>query len=141
MGLDRSDLIIAHAQTLGFVLRREHFGLRSDDQPHMWELIKAGLGVGFAQARLVRDTPGMVALPLKLSIPALSVWLTTHRELFTSHRIRAIYDALAEGIAGYINDYTASVGHHANRAQYRHLSRPDLRRRHPGPGLVEHGQG
>jgi hypothetical protein len=45
----------------------------------------------------------MVALPLDLSIPPLEVWLTTHRELFTSHRIRAIYDALAEGLVTYIN--------------------------------------
>tara|TARA_R110002124_G_scaffold144122_4_gene308990 strand:- start:868 stop:1563 length:696 start_codon:yes stop_codon:yes gene_type:complete len=102
IGLDRSDLIIAHARTRGLALSREDFALRSDDQPHLWELVKAGLGIGFAQARLVRDTPGMLALPLDLAIPALPVWLTTHRELFTSHRIRAIYDALAEGIATYI---------------------------------------
>ncbi|WP_332692316.1 LysR family transcriptional regulator [Devosia sp.] len=103
IGMDRSDLIIAHAQTLGLPLRREHFLLRSDDQTHMWELIKAGLGIGFAQANLVEATPGMVALPLDLRIPPLEVWLTTHRELFTSHRIRAIYDALAEGLATHIN--------------------------------------
>ena len=39
-----------------------------------------------------------------LAIPPLPIWLTTHRELFTSHRIRAIYDALAEGLIAYIND-------------------------------------
>lgn len=102
IGFDRSDAIIAHARTLGLVLRRDQFALRSDDQPHLWELIKAGLGIGFAQARLVHDTPGMVALPIDLSIPPLPVWLTTHRELFTSHRIRAIYDALADGLVAYI---------------------------------------
>ena len=104
IGLDRSDLIIAHARRVGLPpLSRENFVLRSDDQTHMWELLKAGLGVGFAQAGLVQDTPGMVALPLDLAIPPLEVWLTTHRELFTSHRIRAIYDALAEGLDAYIS--------------------------------------
>ncbi|MGV8853700.1 MAG: LysR family transcriptional regulator [Devosia sp.] len=102
IGFDRSDAIIAHAQTIGLPLTREQFGLRSDDQPHLWELMKAGLGIGFGQTRLIADTQGMVALPLDLSIPPLSVWLTTHRELFTSHRIRAIYDALADGVAAYI---------------------------------------
>jgi DNA-binding transcriptional LysR family regulator len=102
IGLDRSDLIIAHAQKLGIPLRREHFIIRSDDQRQLWEMVKAGLGIGFAQASLVRHTPGMVALPIDLSIPPLQVWLTTHRELFTSHRIRAIYDALAEGLVSYI---------------------------------------
>ena len=103
VGLDRSDLIIVHAQKLGLPLRREHFTIRSDDQTQLWELMKAGLGIGFAQSSLVQQTPGMVALPLDLAIPPLQVWLTTHRELFTSHRIRAIYDALAEGLVTYIN--------------------------------------
>lgn len=103
IGFDRSDLIIAHARSLGQALTRAHFGLRSDDQPLLWEMMKAGLGIGFAQANLLPLTPGMVALPINLSIPPLEVWLTTHRELFTSHRIRAIYDALAEGLRIFID--------------------------------------
>ena len=66
--------------------------------------LTAALGIGFAQAGLIRRTPGMVALPIPLGIPPLPVWLTTHRELFTSHRIRAIYDALASGLATYISE-------------------------------------
>ncbi|QDZ11758.1 LysR family transcriptional regulator [Devosia ginsengisoli] len=104
IGFDRSDAILTHARGLGFSITRDHFMLRSDDQAHLWELIKAGLGIGFGQLNLVHRTPGMVALPLDLAIPPLPIWLTTHRELFTSHRIRAIYDALAEGLTAYIND-------------------------------------
>lgn len=103
IGFDRSDAILVHARSLGFNLTREQFALRSDDQPHLWELLKAGLGIGFAQENLVRRTPGMEVLPIDVRIPPLPVWLTTHKELFTSHRIRAIYDALAEGLAAYIN--------------------------------------
>jgi DNA-binding transcriptional LysR family regulator len=50
----------------------------------------------------VRDTPGMVRLLPELNPPGLEVWLTTHRELFTSRRIRAIYDHLAGALAAYI---------------------------------------
>ena len=102
IGFDRSDAIIVHARGLGFQLTREDFALRSDDQPHLWELMKAGLGIGFTQLNLVERTPGMVAIPIDLSIPPLPMWLTTHSQLFTSHRIRAIYDALAEGLAAYL---------------------------------------
>lgn len=102
IGLDRSDAIIAHARRLGFPLTRENFQLRADDQPLMWEMIRAGLGIGFAQENLVKANPDLVALPLDLAIPPLEVWLTTHRELFTSHRIRAIYDALADGLLTYL---------------------------------------
>ncbi len=51
---------------------------------------------------MVRDTPGMRELLPMLKIPPLEVWLTTHRELFLSPRIRAIYDRLAAGLAGYL---------------------------------------
>lgn len=103
IGFDRSNVIETHARGLGIALTRDSFQLRSDSQTHLWALMVAGLGIGFGQAKLVASTPGMVALPIDLKIPPLDVWLTTHRELFTSHRIRAIYDALAEGLETYIN--------------------------------------
>lgn len=103
LGFDRSDAIIAHARSMGFEITRDHFMVRSDDQTHLWELLKAGMGIGFAQQNLARRTPGLVILPIDLAIPPLPIWLTTHRELFTSHRIRAIYDAVADGLTAYIS--------------------------------------
>jgi DNA-binding transcriptional LysR family regulator len=97
IGFDRSDLIMSTARSLGFELKRGDFIVRTDSQTAMWELIKAALGIGFAQAGLVRDTPGMVPLLPGFAVPPLPVWLTTHRELFTSRRIRVIYDRLATG--------------------------------------------
>jgi len=108
VGFDRSDAILQHARRLGITLTRDNFVLLSDDQPHLWELMRAGLGIGFAQEMLVRRTPGMVPIAVDLQIPNLQVWLTTHRELFTSHRIRVIYDALADGLLAYI------AGQHPN---------------------------
>lgn len=102
IGLDRSDLIIAAAKAMGFELRRENFIVRTDSQTAIWELMKAGLGVGFAQRQLVLSTPGMVALLPGMDFPPLEVWLTTHRELFTSRRIRVIYDGLAERLSAYL---------------------------------------
>ncbi|KKB85241.1 hypothetical protein VW29_06715 [Devosia limi DSM 17137] len=103
IGMDRSDAIIAHANAIGFPLTRQDFILRTDNQPLIWELIRAGLGIGFAQQSLAESTPNITILDLDLAIPPLEVWLTTHKELFTSYRIRAIYDALAEGLVGYIS--------------------------------------
>ena len=101
IGLDRSELIISGARGMGYGLARADFVLRTDSQTTIWELAKAGLGITFAQAGLIRDTPGMVALLPEISLP-LEVWLTTHRELFTSRRIRVIYDALADALAAYL---------------------------------------
>lgn len=102
LGFDRSDLIIVTARRMGIELTRDDFSVRTDSQTEMWELAKAGLGVGFAQAGLVRDTPGMRVVLPDVAVPPLEVWLTTHRELFTSRRIRAIYDGLGEGLTRYL---------------------------------------
>jgi DNA-binding transcriptional LysR family regulator len=99
VGFDRSDLLINAANKMGFPLGRNDFIVRTDSQTNIWELIKAGVGVGFAQRMLVEGTPGMVRLLPDFTPPPLDVWLTTHRELFTSRRIRAIYDRLGEGLS------------------------------------------
>lgn len=101
VGFDRSDLFISGARNLGYTLTRDQFKLRTDSQTAMWELLKAGLGVGFAQSVLVANAPGMRALLPGFGVPPLEVWLTTHRELFTSRRIRVIYDRLGELLADY----------------------------------------
>lgn len=102
IGLDKSELLIAGARQMGFVLNRSQFLLRTDSQTNLWELAKAGLGITFAQGTLIRRTEGMVPLLPQLKPPALEVWLCTHRELFVSRRIRAIYDRLGEGITDYL---------------------------------------
>jgi DNA-binding transcriptional LysR family regulator len=101
IGFDRDDQLLRGAKALGFDLKRADFALRTDSQTAIWELLKAGLGLGFAQLGMVRDTPGMRELLPMLKIPPLEVWLATHRELFLSPRIRAIYDRLAAGLADY----------------------------------------
>jgi len=102
IGFDRSDLIIRTARDFGIDFKRDDFRLRSDSQTHCWELTRAGLGISFGQGPLVAETAGMRALLPQMRISPLEVWLTSHRELFTSHRIRAIYDALADGLTSYI---------------------------------------
>lgn len=96
VGFDRSDLLSTVAKRLGFDLKREHFSLRTDSQTAIWEMVKAGWGIGFAQNLLIDQTSGMVKLLPDLQLPPLEIWLTTHKELFTSAKIRVIYDLLAD---------------------------------------------
>ena len=102
IGLDRSETLIEGAKRIGYPLKREDFALRTDNQPLAWELMKAGLGIGFAQISLIKDTPGMRAILPQLKIPHLEVWLTTHRDLFVNARIRAVYDHLARVLLTHI---------------------------------------
>lgn len=102
VGFDRSDILLTAAKAMGYDLERDNFVIRTDSQTAAWELIKAGLGIGFAQRGLVRETPGLREILPMVTPPPLEVWLTTHRELFLSPRIRAIYDRLAAALTDYI---------------------------------------
>lgn len=114
IGFDRSELLLAAARQMGFELKRGDFAFRCDSQSAMWELMQAGVGIGFAQANIIRRTPGMVAIDLPLSIPPLEVWLTSHRELYTARRIRAVYDRLGVLIGDWLKR-TAIVSSGAGR--------------------------
>jgi DNA-binding transcriptional LysR family regulator len=102
VGFDRSELLLETARKLGFSLRRDDFAIRCDSQSALWQLAQAGLGISFAQRNIVLKTPGMVLLDLPLPIPPLEVWLTSHKELYASRRIRAVYDHLATLIAEWL---------------------------------------
>lgn len=109
IGLDRSEEIIRVARSLGFSLSRADFALRTDSHPQGWELAKAGLGIAFGQLPLVEETEAMVAILPDLAIPPMEVWLTTHRELWTSRRIRVVYELLAEIMTAYIERRVPSL--------------------------------
>jgi DNA-binding transcriptional LysR family regulator len=109
IGFDRSDLLIVAAKRLGVSLRREDFAVRCDNQSALWELARAGLGIAFAQRKLVLEAPGMVVLELPLAIPPLEVWLTSHKELYGSRRIRAVYDRLAELLTAWLTSPPAML--------------------------------
>jgi len=47
---------------------------------------------------VLNDNSITAVLPM-IALPVLPVWLTVHRELRTSARIRAVYDFLADEVA------------------------------------------
>ena len=98
VGQDRNEDILRGFAAMGLPLRRESFVLRTDDLMAYWGAVRAGLGIGFIsdyQGRI--DNQVQAVLPM-LKIPPLPVWLTVHREIRTSPRIRAVYDFLAEAV-------------------------------------------
>ena len=82
----------------GVVIREDQFRLRSDSGVVMWEMMRAGLGIGVLPDNLWPHIEGVE--PVFLDVPKITfpVWLATHRELRTSRRIRIVFDALAEAL-------------------------------------------
>ena len=47
IGPDRSDVLITTARAMGYDLDRDNFIIRTDSLTTVWEMMKAGLGIGF----------------------------------------------------------------------------------------------
>lgn len=99
IGDDRPGDIQRGVAALGLPLHQLRFGLRSDDLIAQWAAVRAGLGIGFVGDYVVRTDPQVAKLLPQLKLPRYPVWLTVHREIRTSARIRAVYDHLAEHVA------------------------------------------
>jgi DNA-binding transcriptional LysR family regulator len=98
IGLDRDESIIRTFAALGHRIERDSFMFRSDDHLVLWQALCAGLGIGFAATWLADREPSLERVLPDLPMPRLPVWLTVHREIRSSARIRALYDFLGEGI-------------------------------------------
>lgn len=102
VAFDQTDLFMAGLNKLGLALTPENFPWISGNQAVQWALITQGSGIGVmleaigdAEPRVVRVFPEQLAFPVPL-------WLTSHREVRTSRRVRVVFDLLAEALASAI---------------------------------------
>lgn len=99
IGSDTDPAIEQGFKKLGLPVTREAFALRSDDLIVQWQAVRAGLGIGFCSDYMARTDPDVLrVLPGVLDIPTIPMWLAVHREIRTSHRIRAVFDFLADAL-------------------------------------------
>ena len=82
-------------------ITRESFALRTDSDVAQLSAIRAGLGVGFCQARLAAREPGMVRLFKSAIALHLETWVAMHADLRDSPRCAVTFAALADGLAAY----------------------------------------
>ena len=101
IGWDRADDIIKGFAQFGMSVDRHAFATRTDNQIVLWEAVKAGLGIGFAQASLVARQPGVEAVLPGLPIPVLPMWLAIHEDLRHAPRIRRVLDFLHAELKAY----------------------------------------
>lgn len=99
IGFNRDGPLLEGLNAMGLSLTQADFGVITENQLLQWELTKRGVGlavmtdgVGDAEPLVRRVLPDTIMFPL-------STWLTTHRELSTSRRMRVVFDLLAEGLS------------------------------------------
>jgi len=100
VGFADVDRSIEFMAPLGIHLTPENFRIKSTSGLASWELVKQGFGICPMADDVAAATPGIERLLPGMEAITFPVWLTTHRELHTSRRIRLVFDLLAEFFAG-----------------------------------------
>ena len=94
-----SDRMLTGLNGLGFNLTRRNFKLCSESGIVAWEMVKRGLGIGVMMDDVAQLTPGIERILSDLPPFEVPVWLTAHRELRTSRRIRLVFDLLSRSLS------------------------------------------
>jgi DNA-binding transcriptional LysR family regulator len=101
VGMDQSTLYIDGFKAAGFDIDRRFFSFRCDSQIVNLESVRAGLGIGVVMHQLARHHPDLVQVLHDVPVPHLPVWLTAHRELRASRRLKTVFDFLAKGLKAW----------------------------------------
>ena len=94
IGQDRNDDFIRGFRAFGAQIDRHAFRFRCDNQVILWNAITSGVGIGIAQVPLIRRHADLVTFLPDLPIPSLPMWITMHKDVRTSPRIRRVADFL-----------------------------------------------
>ncbi|MFN3148044.1 MAG: LysR family transcriptional regulator [Paracoccaceae bacterium] len=95
VGFDSIDQLLDGLNAMGLSLTRRNFPVTTASHLVQWAMAREGVGIGvFPTAMAEADAAVTRVLP-SLTIP-FPVWLTAHRALNTSRRVRLVFDLMAE---------------------------------------------
>ncbi len=99
IGFDNVETYRAGLAARGVALTLRNFPVVTASHLVHWEMAKQGLGIGAFPEAIAAREPGLA--PVLPSLPPIvyPIWLTAHRELETSRRLRIVFDLLAEALA------------------------------------------
>lgn len=102
IGVEHDTPMLRALQARGFPLRIGDFAFRSDfDLAHI-AAIRAGIGIGFCHAAIAaRDSALVPILPAEIGFE-IETWVVCHEDLRNVARVRAVFDALVEGLLDYV---------------------------------------
>ena len=104
IGYDSSDALLRGFRDVGMPVDRSFFSIRCDNHITGWQLALAGAGICFAPCIIGARFPEMQMVMPVSWVPSMPLWLTAHRELRDSRRIKLVFDVLAEGLLDVIGN-------------------------------------
>lgn len=99
VGFGDIDQMISYLLPMGLTVTRDNFRISSNSGLTAWELVRQGFGITPMADDAAASAPEVERLLVDSAPITFPVWLTTHRELHTSRRIRLVFDLLAEFFA------------------------------------------
>lgn len=99
LGQDRRTQMVDGFRALGFDIDSSFFAWRCDLSLVNWEACRAGVGLCVGLVDLAARDPQLVRVLEEVAVPPLEMWLTAHRELRDTPRLRRVFDALAQAFA------------------------------------------
>lgn len=98
IGFENPERSLSLYQSMGLPIGRNNIGYVTNDGVSRWEIVKQGLGIGIMDERTAAITKEVKQVLPDLAPLEFPIWLTTHRELHSSRRIRIIFDFLFEAL-------------------------------------------
>lgn len=99
IGFDDTETYLTGLNGLGLRLSRRNFPIVSANHLVHWEMARHGLGIGAFPENIAGREPGLRKVLPDLPPIVYPVWITAHRELATSRRVRMVFDLLAEAFS------------------------------------------
>jgi len=94
MSFGDHEITIGYLKQLGLSATKENFRLGSECGVVAWEMAKHGLAMCLMSSDVAAKTPDVERVFPDTPPVTFPIWLTAHRELATSRRIRLVYDLL-----------------------------------------------
>lgn len=99
IGIDSTGAFLKGLNAVGFELTERNFPLMTESYLVMWELVKQGLGIGILDGNIGDAEPAVRRALPDFTPLVFPIWLVAHREVYTSRRVRLVFNLLAEELA------------------------------------------
>ena len=93
------DADIRERPEAGMEVSPAFFPVRCDNNTVVWELVRAGAGLGFGMERAGREDPLLTQIDFGVEIPRLEVWLAAHERVRRSPRVDAVWSILSDRLS------------------------------------------
>ncbi len=99
ISFDGSGQLLKGLRERGLNLTEDNFPLLSENFSVHWELVKQGLGIGIMPEDIGDAEPKVQQVLPDFKSISFPIWLTSHRELLNSSRVRRVFEVLATELA------------------------------------------